>query len=283
MNQDTMSAGTDNVLIQNSMSDSLANKVLKASATFWFMVAVAGQWIFAYYVTLYYGSRTLYNGLEGLGDSHLPNGYIPGDWIGNLAIAAHLFLAVIILVGGPLQFIPQIRTQVPVIHRWNGRFYMFAIIVTCLAGLYMVWVRGSVGDLVQYINITINAFLIILFAAIALRHAIARNIASHKQWVLRLFLVVNGVWFFRVELWLWLFFNKGPVGFDPQTFQGPALSIMTFAQFFLPLAILEIYLRTKKHAGTIGRFAMAAGLFALTVAMATGIFSATVGMWLPRL
>jgi len=41
-------------------------------------------------------------------------------------------------------------------------------------------------------------------------------------------------------------------------------------------------LRMKERAGPMGRFAMAAGLFALTVAMGSGIFAVTMGVWMPR-
>jgi hypothetical protein len=96
-------------------------------------------------------------------------------------------------------------------------------------------------------------------------------------------MVVNGVWFFRVGLMFWIAVNQGPVGFDPKTFTGPFLSFLSFADYLLPLAVLEIYLRTKDRAGVAGRFAMATVLFVLTLAMATGIVVATMGMWLPRM
>jgi tetratricopeptide (TPR) repeat protein len=104
---------------------------------------------------------------------------------------------------------------------------------------------------------------------------------AHRHWALRLFLVVGGVWFFRVGLMFWLLLNKGPVGFDPDAFRGPFLSFLSFVQYLLPLAVLEIYLCTRERGGTLGRLAMSAGLFVLTIARGTGIFAATVGMCLP--
>ena len=49
------------------------------------------------------------------------------------------------------------------------------------------------------------------------------QLKAHREWAIRLFLVVSGVWFFRVFLMLWLTINQGPAGFDIETFQGPAL------------------------------------------------------------
>jgi hypothetical protein len=72
------------------------------------------------------------------------------------------------------------------------------------------------------------------------------------------------------------------VGFDPKTFQGPFLTFLGLAQFLLPLAVLELYLRAERSS-PLGRLAMAGGLVVLTLAMGAGIGAATVGMWLPRL
>ena len=45
---------------------------------------------------------------------------------------------------------------------------------------------------------------------------------------------------------------------------------MSFAQYLVPLAVLEIYLLIQERGGARGRFAMAAGLFVLTVVMGAG-------------
>ncbi len=261
---------------------SAADKTLKFATRFWFLIAVAGQWMFAYYVAAFYGGSAVRGDLQAW-NKVMPHGHVPGDTMGNLAIAMHLFLAVIIIVGGPLQLIPQIRSHAPAFHRWNGRIYMPAVFLTSIAGLYMVWSRGTVGDVVQHMGITLDAILIMVFAVLALRYAMAREITTHRRWALRLFMVVNGVWFFRVGLMFWIVVNQGPVGFDPKTFTGPFLSFWAFADYLLPLAILELYLRTKERAGATGRFSMAIALFVLTVAMGTGIVVATMGMWLPRI
>lgn len=259
-----------------------ADTALKHAARFWFAVAVLGQWMFVSYVAIFYGGAAM-RGDFAAWNKVMPNGHVPGDTVGNFAIGAHLFLAVLIIVGGPLQLIPKIRARAPRFHRWNGRLYIPAVFATAVAGLYMVWFRGTVGDLGQHLGISLDAILIMTFSVLALRYALARDFQTHRRWALRLFMVVNGVWFFRVGLMLWIFLNQGPAGFDPKTFTGPFLTFLSFADYLLPLAILEIYLRTRDRAGVSGRFAMAAGLVVVTVAMGIGIFVATMVMWLPRL
>jgi Predicted membrane protein (DUF2306) len=188
-----------------------------------------------------------------------------------------------VTVCGPLQLIPQIRTYAPVFHRWNGRIYLTTAVVTSIAGLFMFFNRDMVGGTIQHVGIALNAVLVIIFAAMALRYALARDFVRHRRWALRLFLVVSGVWFFRISLMLWIVLNKGPAGFDPVTFQGPFLYFLAFANYLLPLAVLEIYFYAKDKTGARGHFTMAAGLLVLTLAMAAGILFATKLMWLPRL
>ena len=139
------------------------------------------------------------------------------------------------------------------------------------------------GGLIGDIAITINGVLIILFAIIAIRHAIARRFAIHRKWALRLFMVVSGVWFFRIGFMFWMLIHQKPVGFDPATFQGPFLTFLNFAQYLLPLLILEIYFWTKKKSGNTGKVVVASLISIFALITAIGIFGATMGMWLPNL
>jgi uncharacterized membrane protein len=262
--------------------DDLASGALTASARLWFGAAVAGQLLFAVYVLVFYGGAVA-NGNLALWNKVLPRGYVPGDTLGNLAVGAHMLMAVIITLAGALQLVPQLRVRAPRFHRWNGRVYVLLAVIASLIGLYMVWVRGSLGSFTQHLAISLNAVLIMLCAFMAVRHARARDLGAHRRWALRLFLVVSGVWFFRVGLTFWILVNKGPVGFDPVTFQGPFLVLLTFAQTLVPLAVLQLYLRAQRHASAALRLATAAGIAALTVAMGVGIFAAALMLWLPHM
>lgn len=133
-----------------------------------------------------------------------------------------------------------------------------------MAGLYMTWIRGSIGDLSQHIGGSLGAVLIWLCAAMALRYAMA---AISKLIAAGPFLVASAAWFYRIAFVLSLLLFKGPFGFDPVTFTGPFPIIMSFAQYLFPLAILEIYLRAQDRPGALRRMATAGILFVLTLAM----------------
>ena len=73
------------------------------------------------------------------------------------------------------------------------------------------------------------------------------------------------------------------IGIDFATFTGPFLYVLGFAQYLLPLAMLEWYFRCQKQAGQAERLVFAATLTGLSAFMSVGIFAATMGLWLPRM
>ncbi|HEY6769963.1 MAG TPA: DUF2306 domain-containing protein [Candidatus Sulfotelmatobacter sp.] len=278
-----MSTTVATVMTNRLELKSLASTTLKTAAAFWLVVAVAGQWIFVFYIASFYGVSVA-RGNVGVWNKTLANGWVAGNTVGNATLAAHFFFAALITLSGALQLIPKVRSRFPLFHRWNGRAYVLMAVTMGMSGLYLLFSgRKVVGDVAQHIPFGINGVLILLCAAMAWRYAVARDFKTHRRWALRLFLVVSGVWFFRVGLMFWLVVNKGPVGFDPSTFTGPFITFLSFAQFLLPLTVLEIYLRARDSAGSLASFATAAGLFVLTGAMGVGIFATTTVMWLPRI
>ena len=259
-----------------------AGRALAISATVWWSVAIAGQLIFAAYVIVFYGGSAASNHLERW-NRVLPDGWVPGHLIGNATLALHVVFAALVLASGGLQLLPVLRRRAPVVHRWNGRFYIVAAVSLAVSGLAMVGAGRAPGDLSQHLAIALNAAAILLFAGLAWRDARARRFDNHKRWALRLFLAVAGVWFFRIGLMAWIVINHGPAGFDPKTFSGPALTLLAFGQTLLPLAILEATLRVRRHAGEGARLAMAVGICAATLLTLLGIAAATLIMWLPHM
>jgi uncharacterized membrane protein len=260
----------------------ITDTALKMAAAFWFMVVVLGELIFATTVASFYG-LTAARGNWQQWNKSMSHGYTPGRPMANLVVAIHLVSAVIILLSGALQLIPALRRHAPLFHRWNGRVYMVTAFTISLAGLYMLWFRGTPGDLSQHLGQSLDAVLIMLCSVLALRYALLRDFKTHRRWALRLFMVVSASLFIRAGVFLSIVLNHGPFGFNAATFSGPFLTFMSFGQYLVPLAVLEIYLRTQDRAGAIGRFAMAAGLFVLTIGLGAGIVAVTMAIFVPNL
>jgi len=260
-----------------------AQQLLDRAARTWFAVALVGQLIFSLYIVLVYGGATV-TGDTARWNQVMPKGYVPGDIAGNSAIMAHVLLAVVIMVCGAMQLIPTVRRRVPGLHRGVGRSYVVAVSLTSIAGLYMVWVRGSVGDLGQHIAISLNAIILTASAVLAWRAARARKFSVHRQWALRAYLAANGVFFFRLGLFLWLVINRGPVGFNPKTFSGPFLTALAFAVYVaVPQALVQLYFSVQHREGVWGPRLLASGIFVLALLTGAGIASVSMILWLPAM
>lgn len=271
------------VLPQRLEVSSVAGVALKTAARFWFLAVVIGQWAFLYYIAAVYGTTTVRGDFPAWSrNTFLIKGYVAGDTAGNLAFAAHALLAGVIAFGGVLQLVPRIRARAMAVHRWNGRLFTVTAIGASITGLYMVWVRGTKVSEVSAIAVSINALLILLFAVLSWRTAIAHDATAHRGWALRLFMVANGQWFFRVGYIAWIIVNRGPVGMTDR-FDGPFDYFCMFGGYLVPLAMLELYLRAKESGSARAQFAVAGALFVLTVLMSVGIGGVYFIFWRPIL
>lgn len=255
--------------------------VLKGTGVLWFIVALPGQLLFVFYIAAYYGGSALRGKLSAWNDI-MPYGLMTGDPDGNAALGAHLFLAAILTTLGPLQLVPWVRAKAPFFHRWNGRVYFFSGMMAAGAGAYLTWTRGALGGIVNQISITGDAIAIFICGVMAVRFAMARDFERHRRWATRFFLVMSGVWFFRLMLMGWVVANGAPVGIGDEL-NGPAAYTIGFAQYLVPLSVYEIYWRARDHGGAAARAVASVTMLAATVATGFGIFAAAMGMWLPRL
>lgn len=267
--------------IQNK--DLKSKILLELSAKIWFAAATIGQWIFGIYVFGFY-HRSAFSGDFEKWNRVLPAGYIPGDSAGNISVAVHVLLGGIIIVGGPLQFLPMIQKKYKLFHKWLGRIYVVTVMLIGLAGLLMVWIRGAVGDLFMHISISISAIYLITFAVLTIKNAMARNIKVHRKMALRLFMIANGGWFFRIGLMAWIVVNKGPAGFNTETFSGPALWIISAFSYSLPLAlfILELYFYAQEKKNQTLNIVATAIICFSTLLTILGITAAALISWIPR-
>lgn len=257
-------------------------KFLKSSTNIWFTVVVIGQIIFALYILGLYGVSGLAGDFERWNEAS-SHGYVEKDDWGNVFFGIHIALAAVITIGGPLQLMKKVRAKFPRFHKINGRIYITSAFIISLAGLYLAWVRGTVGGLIGAIFITTNGTLIMICAFYTIKLAIARKLKEHRKWAIRLFLCMSGVWFFRVFLMFWIAINQGPVGFDMETFQGPALNMIYTFSYIFPILFAEFYFRAKEGKHPNGRLAISIFILILTCCIAVGTSVATMGMWLPRI
>ena len=179
----------------------------------------------------------------------------------------------------PLQLVPWIRKHAPSFHRCNGRAFLVAAIVATLFGLYLQWFRDATQGPADTIGNTVASILIFVFAALALRHARARNFDAHRRWALRLFLVVSAVWFIRLGSYGAQFLEHAfDIRFAPAYYES-----LNAAKLVAPLGVLELYFWAQRGAGAGGRTAVATAIVAATVLTAVGTYGAATLKWLPAI
>ncbi len=262
-------------------SQIVAERAMSLTVHSWFVLVFAGQMIFAYYILMLYWKSAMAGNLEKW-NTATPHFYVPGDILGNMVFGLHVALAAIITIFGPMQLISKVRSYAPKFHRVTGRVYIFSAFIISLAGLYLTWIKGSVGGLVGSVVISINALIVMVCAFFTIKNAIRRNISSHNRWAVHLFLAVSGVWLFRVFLMLWLAIFKAPVGFDPKTFTGPFLNVLSVLVYVFPQVLVVFYFHVKQSRAPAPKWLFTILLFVITLGMALGIVAATLGLWLPR-
>lgn len=261
---------------------SRANVFLRRTAIAWFALAALGQLAFVLFIAGFYGSRTLSGNPAAWNDKPHITGYTDGDHLGNAAFLSHALLGGLFTVSGLVQMLPTVRRNHPRLHRWNGRLYMVSAYALALGGLWLTWGRGSYLSVISALSVSGNAFLILVFAFLAWRAAIARSFGDHRRWAMRTFLVANGVWFFRVFIMAWVILNQSPLGMT-RRLDGPADIALQFGSYLLPLALLEAYFAAERlQQARLSAF-VATLLLAATVLMAVGIVGTVAGMWLPYL
>jgi hypothetical protein len=134
----------------------------------------------------------------------------------------------------------------------------------------MVWFRGASANLVASLSVSLNATLDVVFVALAWRAARERRFADHGRWAMRAYMVANGQFFVRVGNFAWVLAFQGPFAMTDRM-DGPADIFLAFGSYLAPLAVLEIYRRTRAGGGPGARYAMAAAVLGCTIVMGAGI------------
>lgn len=254
--------------------------LLRRSGLAWFLVAAAGQAAFIWMIVVHYGGNTLRGDPAAWNDKPLIKGYVSGDDAGNIMFAIHVLLAAVITLGGLMQLVPAIRRRAPALHRWNGRLFFVTAYMMALGGLWLTWARDTQLSLISGVSVSINGVLILICATLAWRNAVKRRFDVHRQWAMRAFLVVNGVWFLRVGLMAWVLMTGGGLGMN-NALSGPADVALQFGSYLIPLAVLEVYLRAQRSAAPWTKRLAAALVILATAVTAGGVAGAVLFMWGP--
>lgn len=97
---------------------------------------------------------------------------------------AHVIPAMLFMILGPLQFVKRLRAIYPRIHRWSGRVFLLSSGVVGFSGLRMA-LGKTIGGLDEKVAILLFGTFFLLALAKALWHAMHRQFAQHREWMIR--------------------------------------------------------------------------------------------------
>jgi len=97
---------------------------------------------------------------------------------------AHILPAMLFMVLGPLQFVRGLRAKYPQVHRWSGRVFLTASAVVGVTGLTMAFGK-TIGGIDEKAAITLFGTFFLIALAKALWHALRREFAQHREWMIR--------------------------------------------------------------------------------------------------
>ena len=263
----------------SSLPSKFGPKFLTIGQKVWLVSLMTAQLVFVVYLAAGYGFTGITQGLAEWKRFN-STAYVSNDALGNAMYAAHVLLAILMIIGGSLQLIPAIRSRFGKFHRYNGRLFVVLACCISLAGMYLIIVRGTVGDLFMH-SLTSFSGLVVLFASFfAVKAARSKQFVLHQQWALHLFVAANSVLFFRLFIFAWMI-GFGTLGINTADFTGPtvyAISVLSYVAPHLVLLALRYASGTKETwlKVTLGSLLLlTSGVFLL------GLFALSVGNWYP--
>ena len=101
----------------------------------------------------------------------------------------HIVPGLLFMVLGPLQFVPTIRARHLRWHRFSGRIFVICGVVIGLSALAMSFAMPSIGGFNQAAATTLFATFFLIALCKAFWHIRRREIALHREWMIRAFSV----------------------------------------------------------------------------------------------
>lgn len=201
----------------------------------------------------------------------------PGHPAAAAGLGLHLFTGALVLLLGSIQFIAPLRARWPRVHRITGRVYIGACLLMAVGGMVHIASKGTVGGSPMNIAFFGYGLAMLVCATMTLRHAIARSLALHRAWAVRLYALAIGSWLYR--MYYGLIFASGMGGIQTD-FQGPVDLVMNYLFWVPNLLIAELVIRGQRQqaAGWLSASAGIAILLGSTV-IAFATYFATKFMW----
>jgi uncharacterized membrane protein len=127
----------------------------------------------------------LYPGALGSGTSNNPAAALDAHFLTHRGLTlAHVIPAMLFMILGPLQFVKGLRAKHPTLHRWSGRIFLLASAAVGITGLRMAFGK-TIGGIDEKAAITLFGTFFLIALTTGLWHAMHRQFAQHREWMIR--------------------------------------------------------------------------------------------------
>src|SRR6266699_28294 len=97
---------------------------------------------------------------------------------------AHILPAMLFMVLGPLQFVRGLRSKYPQVHRWCGRIFLAVSAGGGVTGRTLAFGK-TIGGVDEKAAVVLFGSFFLIALAKALWHAMRREFAQHREWMIR--------------------------------------------------------------------------------------------------
>ena len=195
-----------------------------------FRAGLTAFWALVVGVSLYYVVRNAIpylSGAEPIGNRH--GGH--DAWL-----VLHIVGGIAALLAGPLQFSAAVRRRYLAVHRWTGRLYLVSVAVSVASAIRILLLpHSSFG-----FRIGIGGLALAWIATTGLAYAAirTRQIALHREWMIRSYVVTFGFVVFRLLL--------DPLMSLQIATRPEIVSAVSWMCWALPLLVTEVVLSARK-------------------------------------
>jgi uncharacterized membrane protein len=242
--------------------------------TVWLSATLFGLYIlFFYFAALVMEETMRWNKvLPGLYDDRTP--------AATAGMGLHFAGGGIILILGCIQLLEGVRKKYPAWHRWLGRVYVTAAMLTAIGGLVFIIKKGTIGGVVMNVAFAGYGILMLVAAVQTIRYARAAKFSEHRAWAIRLFALAIGSWLYRMDYGFWFLFTDG-LG-HTSDFRGPFDYFMDF-WFYLPnLLVAEVFIAQRGILrSTAAKLASTVLIILATLFLLLATYYFTAKLWWP--
>ena len=158
----------------------------------------------------------------------------------------HIVPGLLFVTLGPLQFNATLRSRHLRWHRASGRVYLASAYIIGVSALIMSFVVPAIGGLNQAAATTFFSIFFLFALSKALWHVLHREIALHREWMIRAFSI--GLAVATIRPIVGIFFATSRLsGLTPREFFGIAFWI----GFVVHLIVAEAWIRQRAASPTV--------------------------------